>query len=79
MSDFRKPNDQAKCIPLFLFILTPLSDCLFVLLLSGIWVYFQRALVKKYATERNGVNVLIGPIFDYNYDGVRDSADKIRE
>uniref|UniRef100_A0A3Q1FIZ2 Ectonucleotide pyrophosphatase/phosphodiesterase 2 n=1 Tax=Acanthochromis polyacanthus TaxID=80966 RepID=A0A3Q1FIZ2_9TELE len=44
-----------------------------------IWAYFQRALVKKYATERNGVNVLIGPIFDYDYDGVRDSAERIRE
>ncbi|XP_030606550.1 autotaxin isoform X2 [Archocentrus centrarchus] len=44
-----------------------------------IWGYFQRALVKKYATERNGVNILIGPVFDYNYDGVRDSAEKIRE
>uniref|UniRef100_A0A3B5AZG4 Ectonucleotide pyrophosphatase/phosphodiesterase 2 n=1 Tax=Stegastes partitus TaxID=144197 RepID=A0A3B5AZG4_9TELE len=40
---------------------------------------FLQALVKKYATERNGVNVLIGPIFDYDYDGVRDSAEKIRE
>uniref|UniRef100_A0A3Q4H6P3 Ectonucleotide pyrophosphatase/phosphodiesterase 2 n=1 Tax=Neolamprologus brichardi TaxID=32507 RepID=A0A3Q4H6P3_NEOBR len=47
--------------------------------LSEIWGYFQRVLVKKYATERNGVNVLTGPIFDYNYDGVRDSAEKIRE
>ncbi|KAM9309834.1 autotaxin isoform 3-T3 [Pholidichthys leucotaenia] len=44
-----------------------------------IWSYFQRALVKKYATERNGVNILIGPIFDYNYDGVRDSFEKIKE
>uniref|UniRef100_A0A3Q3JMS9 SMB domain-containing protein n=1 Tax=Monopterus albus TaxID=43700 RepID=A0A3Q3JMS9_MONAL len=44
-----------------------------------IWGYFQRALVKKYATERNGVNVLTGPIFDYDYDGVRDSAEKIKE
>uniref|UniRef100_A0A4W6EV38 Ectonucleotide pyrophosphatase/phosphodiesterase 2 n=1 Tax=Lates calcarifer TaxID=8187 RepID=A0A4W6EV38_LATCA len=44
-----------------------------------IWGFFQRALLKKYATERNGVNVLIGPIFDYNYDGVRDSAEKIKE
>uniref|UniRef100_A0A3Q3GAQ0 Ectonucleotide pyrophosphatase/phosphodiesterase 2 n=1 Tax=Labrus bergylta TaxID=56723 RepID=A0A3Q3GAQ0_9LABR len=33
-----------------------------------IWGYFQRVLVKKYATERNGVNVLIGPIFDYDFD-----------
>uniref|UniRef100_A0A665WQJ8 SMB domain-containing protein n=1 Tax=Echeneis naucrates TaxID=173247 RepID=A0A665WQJ8_ECHNA len=42
-------------------------------------VYFQRVLVKKFATERNGVNVLIGPIFDYNYDGIKDSAEKIKE
>ncbi|XP_032414781.1 ectonucleotide pyrophosphatase/phosphodiesterase family member 2-like [Xiphophorus hellerii] len=44
-----------------------------------IWTYFQKALVKKYATERNGVNILVGPIFDYNYDGVRDSAETIRD
>ncbi|XP_043972663.1 ectonucleotide pyrophosphatase/phosphodiesterase family member 2-like [Gambusia affinis] len=44
-----------------------------------IWIYFQRALVKKYATERNGLNLLVGPIFDYNYDGVRDSAETIRD
>ncbi|XP_044062860.1 ectonucleotide pyrophosphatase/phosphodiesterase family member 2 isoform X3 [Siniperca chuatsi] len=44
-----------------------------------IWGYFQRALVKKYATERNGVNVLVGPIFDYDYDGVRDTAEKIKQ
>lgn len=35
--------------------------------------------MKRYATERNGVNVLTGPIFDNNYDGVRDSVEKIRE
>ncbi|XP_068179616.1 autotaxin isoform X1 [Antennarius striatus] len=44
-----------------------------------IWTYFQRTLVKKYATERNGMNLLVGPIFDYDYDGVRDSSDKIKE
>uniref|UniRef100_A0A3B4YGQ3 Ectonucleotide pyrophosphatase/phosphodiesterase 2 n=1 Tax=Seriola lalandi dorsalis TaxID=1841481 RepID=A0A3B4YGQ3_SERLL len=44
-----------------------------------VWSYFQRALLKKFATERNGVNVLIGPVFDYNYDGVRDSAEKIKD
>uniref|UniRef100_A0A8C6VVY3 Ectonucleotide pyrophosphatase/phosphodiesterase 2 n=1 Tax=Nothobranchius furzeri TaxID=105023 RepID=A0A8C6VVY3_NOTFU len=44
-----------------------------------IWGHLQRTLVKKYATERNGVNVLVGPIFDYNYDGARDSAEKIKE
>ncbi|XP_028985632.1 ectonucleotide pyrophosphatase/phosphodiesterase family member 2 isoform X3 [Betta splendens] len=44
-----------------------------------IWDYFQKALVKKYATERNGINILTGPIFDYDYDGVRDPFEKIRE
>uniref|UniRef100_A0A3P9LKQ4 Ectonucleotide pyrophosphatase/phosphodiesterase 2 n=1 Tax=Oryzias latipes TaxID=8090 RepID=A0A3P9LKQ4_ORYLA len=44
-----------------------------------IWVFFQKVLVKKYATERNGVNLLVGPIFDYNYDGVRDSAETMKE
>uniref|UniRef100_H3C7R1 ENPP1-3/EXOG-like endonuclease/phosphodiesterase domain-containing protein n=1 Tax=Tetraodon nigroviridis TaxID=99883 RepID=H3C7R1_TETNG len=44
-----------------------------------IWSYFQRSLVRKYATERNGLNVLVGPIFDYDYDGVRDSLEKIKE
>ncbi|XP_068612500.1 autotaxin [Brachionichthys hirsutus] len=43
-----------------------------------IWTYFQRALVKKYATERNGMNLLVGPIFDYDSDGVRDSSEKIK-
>uniref|UniRef100_A0A3Q1JXN9 SMB domain-containing protein n=1 Tax=Anabas testudineus TaxID=64144 RepID=A0A3Q1JXN9_ANATE len=44
-----------------------------------IWSYFQRTLVKKYATERNGVNILTGPIFDSDYNGVKDSAEKIKE
>lgn len=50
-----------------------------LLSLAGIWSYFQKTLVKKFATERNGLNVLVGPIFDYDYDGVRDSAEKIKE
>ncbi|CAL8355947.1 unnamed protein product [Arctogadus glacialis] len=44
-----------------------------------VWGYFQRALVKRYAMERNGVNVVAGPIFDYDYDGVRDSAEKMKQ
>ncbi|XP_078542969.1 autotaxin isoform X4 [Lissotriton helveticus] len=44
-----------------------------------IWNYFQRVLVKKYATERNGVNVISGPIFDYDYDGLYDTHDKIKQ
>ncbi|XP_044150314.1 ectonucleotide pyrophosphatase/phosphodiesterase family member 2 isoform X3 [Bufo gargarizans] len=43
-----------------------------------IWNYFQRVLIKRYASERNGVNVLAGPIFDYDYDGLYDTPDKIK-
>lgn len=45
----------------------------------GVWNYFQRVLVKKYASERNGVNVISGPIFDYDYDGLHDTQDKIKQ
>nr|XP_033789085.1 ectonucleotide pyrophosphatase/phosphodiesterase family member 2 isoform X3 [Geotrypetes seraphini] len=44
-----------------------------------IWNYFQRVLVKRYATERNGVNVISGPIFDYDYDGLHDTPEKIKQ
>uniref|UniRef100_A0A663N770 Ectonucleotide pyrophosphatase/phosphodiesterase 2 n=1 Tax=Athene cunicularia TaxID=194338 RepID=A0A663N770_ATHCN len=44
-----------------------------------VWNYFQRVLVKRYATERNGVNVISGPIFDYDYDGLHDTTDKIKQ
>uniref|UniRef100_A0A8C3S3V6 Autotaxin n=1 Tax=Chelydra serpentina TaxID=8475 RepID=A0A8C3S3V6_CHESE len=44
-----------------------------------VWNYFQRILVKRYATERNGVNVISGPIFDYDYDGLHDTPEKIKQ
>ncbi|XP_049336513.1 ectonucleotide pyrophosphatase/phosphodiesterase family member 2 isoform X2 [Astyanax mexicanus] len=44
-----------------------------------VWTYFQKALVKKFASERNGLNVVIGPVFDYDYDGLRDSAEKMKQ
>ncbi|XP_018408839.1 PREDICTED: ectonucleotide pyrophosphatase/phosphodiesterase family member 2 [Nanorana parkeri] len=43
-----------------------------------IWNYLQRVLMKRYASERNGVNVITGPIFDYDYDGLYDTSDKIK-
>ncbi|KAM4689731.1 autotaxin isoform 2-T2 [Discoglossus pictus] len=43
-----------------------------------IWNYIQRVLIKKLAAERNGVNVISGPIFDYDYDGLNDSPEKIK-
>ncbi|XP_057689336.1 ectonucleotide pyrophosphatase/phosphodiesterase family member 2 isoform X2 [Corythoichthys intestinalis] len=44
-----------------------------------IWTYFQKVLLKKYSSERNGLNVLTGPIFDHDFDGVKDPTDKIKE
>uniref|UniRef100_A0A4W4FG11 SMB domain-containing protein n=1 Tax=Electrophorus electricus TaxID=8005 RepID=A0A4W4FG11_ELEEL len=44
-----------------------------------LWGYFQKTLVKRYASERNGLNVVVGPIFDHDYDGLRDSAEKIKQ
>uniref|UniRef100_UPI00398F0FF7 autotaxin isoform X2 n=1 Tax=Pristiophorus japonicus TaxID=55135 RepID=UPI00398F0FF7 len=42
-----------------------------------IWNYFHKVIVKKLATERNGINVISGPVFDYDYDGLYDTLDKI--
>ncbi|XP_015276739.1 PREDICTED: ectonucleotide pyrophosphatase/phosphodiesterase family member 3 [Gekko japonicus] len=44
-----------------------------------IWNYFHERLLSKYAKERNGLNVVSGPIFDYDYDGHFDSLDKIKQ
>lgn len=43
------------------------------------WSYLQRALLRRYAEENNGINVLAGPVFDFNYDGLRDTAEEIQE
>ena len=46
--------------------------------LLGIWDHFQVVLLRKYALQYNGLNVVTGPVFDYNYDGLYDSADQIQ-
>ncbi|XP_077446710.1 autotaxin-like isoform X2 [Stigmatopora argus] len=46
---------------------------------TRVWRYLQGTLLRRYARENNGVNVLAGPVFDYNYDGLRDSLEEIRE
>ncbi|NXU99948.1 ENPP3 phosphodiesterase, partial [Cettia cetti] len=46
---------------------------------KDIWAYFHDVLLQKYARERNGVNVISGPVFDYNYDGHFDSPDEIKK
>uniref|UniRef100_A0A8C0KP80 Alkaline phosphodiesterase I n=1 Tax=Canis lupus dingo TaxID=286419 RepID=A0A8C0KP80_CANLU len=39
------------------------------LLVSVIWHYFHGTLLQRYVEERNGVNVVSGPVFDSDYDG----------
>uniref|UniRef100_A0A674I5R1 Ectonucleotide pyrophosphatase/phosphodiesterase 3 n=1 Tax=Terrapene triunguis TaxID=2587831 RepID=A0A674I5R1_9SAUR len=44
-----------------------------------IWNYFHDVLLLKYAGERNGLNVISGPVFDYNYDGHFDALHEITQ
>ncbi|NXF90381.1 ENPP3 phosphodiesterase, partial [Eubucco bourcierii] len=44
-----------------------------------IWDHFHDVLLQEYARERNGVNVVSGPVFDYNYDGHFDTPDDIKQ
>ncbi|XP_019393600.1 PREDICTED: ectonucleotide pyrophosphatase/phosphodiesterase family member 3 isoform X1 [Crocodylus porosus] len=44
-----------------------------------IWNYLHNVLLLKYAAERNGLNVVSGPVFDYNYDGHFDTLAEITE
>ncbi|EPQ05209.1 Ectonucleotide pyrophosphatase/phosphodiesterase family member 3 [Myotis brandtii] len=44
-----------------------------------IWDYFHSVLLLEHAKERNGVNVVSGPVFDYNYDGHFDDPSEITE
>ncbi|XP_070970131.1 ectonucleotide pyrophosphatase/phosphodiesterase family member 3-like [Oncorhynchus clarkii lewisi] len=44
-----------------------------------IWDYFHTTLLKKYASQYNGINVVTGPAFDFNYDGQFDSQDQIEQ
>ncbi|XP_063755101.1 ectonucleotide pyrophosphatase/phosphodiesterase family member 2-like isoform X1 [Eleginops maclovinus] len=43
------------------------------------WSYLQGTLLRRYAEENNGINVQAGPIFDNDYDGLRDTTEKIKE
>ncbi|XP_067467965.1 venom phosphodiesterase 1 isoform X1 [Thunnus thynnus] len=44
-----------------------------------IWDYFHSSLLKKYASVYNGINVVSGPVFDYNYDGHYDTPEQIHQ
>ncbi|XP_001380405.1 ectonucleotide pyrophosphatase/phosphodiesterase family member 1 [Monodelphis domestica] len=40
-----------------------------------IWNYFHNVLLPRYAGERNGVNVVSGPVFDSDYNGLYDTPE----
>lgn len=44
-----------------------------------IWDYFHNVILLKYASEKNGVNVISGPIFDYDFDGQYDGFEQIQQ
>ncbi|XP_004630371.1 ectonucleotide pyrophosphatase/phosphodiesterase family member 1 [Octodon degus] len=44
-----------------------------------IWRYFHNTLLLRLAKERNGVNVVSGPVFDSDYDGHSDSGETLRQ
>ncbi|XP_027142507.1 LOW QUALITY PROTEIN: venom phosphodiesterase 1 [Larimichthys crocea] len=44
-----------------------------------IWDYFHNTLLKKYAVTYNGISVVTGPVFDYNYDGRFDTPSQIQQ
>nr|XP_060609361.1 ectonucleotide pyrophosphatase/phosphodiesterase family member 1 [Anolis sagrei ordinatus] len=43
-----------------------------------IWSYFNTILLPTYASARNSVNVITGPVFDYDYNGVYDTSEELR-
>lgn len=44
-----------------------------------IWRYFHGTLLPRYAKERNGVNVVSGPVFDSDYDGHYDASETLKQ
>ncbi|KAI4876708.1 hypothetical protein NFI96_017987 [Prochilodus magdalenae] len=44
-----------------------------------IWTYLQQAVLRRYSEERNGIHIITGPVFDSDYDGLRDTVEKIKE
>lgn len=54
-------------------------NCTDFLLVSVIWHYFHGTLLHRYAEERNGVNVVSGPVFDSDYDGCYDSSETLKQ
>uniref|UniRef100_A0A8C1D9L8 SMB domain-containing protein n=1 Tax=Cyprinus carpio carpio TaxID=630221 RepID=A0A8C1D9L8_CYPCA len=68
------PSDHECLSDVFLWIWL-----LIVCVCAGLWQYFQEVLLIKYASQYNGINVVTGPVYDYNFDGHFDSPEQIQE
>ncbi|XP_052388672.1 ectonucleotide pyrophosphatase/phosphodiesterase family member 2 isoform X2 [Carassius gibelio] len=44
-----------------------------------VWSFLQRVVLRRYSLENNVINVMMGPIFDHDHDGLRDTEEKIKE
>ncbi|XP_016359509.1 ectonucleotide pyrophosphatase/phosphodiesterase family member 2-like [Sinocyclocheilus anshuiensis] len=44
-----------------------------------VWSFLQRDVLRRYSLENNGINVIMGPIFDHDHDGLRDTEEMIKE
>uniref|UniRef100_A0A6J0VED1 Ectonucleotide pyrophosphatase/phosphodiesterase family member 1 n=1 Tax=Pogona vitticeps TaxID=103695 RepID=A0A6J0VED1_9SAUR len=45
---------------------------------QAIWNYFSAVLLPTYTSARNGVNVITGPVFDRDYNGVYDTLEEMK-
>uniref|UniRef100_A0A8C3BAF8 Alkaline phosphodiesterase I n=1 Tax=Cairina moschata TaxID=8855 RepID=A0A8C3BAF8_CAIMO len=69
MTDAKKPHYDA----LLTSNIVPMYPAFKVL-----WNYFHQYLLPEYAAARNGVNVVSGPVFDYDFDGLYDTPEKVK-
>ncbi|KAM6083859.1 ectonucleotide pyrophosphatase/phosphodiesterase family member 1 isoform 3-T3 [Theristicus caerulescens] len=69
MTDAKKPHYDA----LLTSNIVPMYPAFKVL-----WNYFHQSLLPEYAAARNGVNVVSGPVFDYDSDGLYDTPEKVK-
>ncbi|XP_048452966.1 ectonucleotide pyrophosphatase/phosphodiesterase family member 3 [Rhincodon typus] len=44
-----------------------------------IWHYLHNTMLPRDAAKSNGINVMSGPVFDYNYDGHFDTLEQIKK
>ncbi|XP_038655790.1 ectonucleotide pyrophosphatase/phosphodiesterase family member 3-like [Scyliorhinus canicula] len=44
-----------------------------------IWHYLHNVMLLRDAAKANGINVMSGPVFDYNYDGHYDTLEQIKK